>query len=424
MRLDQILNRRHPLYQLSETIGWESFDETFGKYYSETQGRPAKATRLMVGLHYLKHTFDLSDEEVVGQWVENPYWQYFCGADYFEHESPIDPSLMTKWRNRIKSEGLEKLLGETIKAGLKSKVIKERSLGKINVDTTVQEKAITFPTDAKLYHKMREKLVDLASAKNIKLRQSYKRKSKKSLMMQGRYSHARQMKRAKKEVRSLKVYLGRVVRDIERKIAGHTGLEELFSESLNLAHRILSQQRHDSPKVYSIHAPEVECISKGKAHKKYEFGCKVSVAATSKDNFVIGVKAFHGNPYDGHTLNESVLQAEQLAEFKAKKIFVDRGYRGHDYDGDGIVHIARAGMKKLSASLRKWLKRRSAIEPIIGHMKNDGRLKRNYLLGAEGDQINAILCGAGQNLRKLLAAFLFFLFYRLFQINFLKKNTA
>lgn len=424
MRLDQILNRRHPLYQLSETIGWESFDETFGKYYSETQGRPAKATRLMVGLHYLKHTFDLSDEEVVGQWVENPYWQYFCGADYFEHESPIDPSLMTKWRNRIKSEGLEKLLGETIKAGLKSKVIKERSLGKINVDTTVQEKAITFPTDAKLYHKMREKLVDLASAKNIKLRQSYKRKSKKSLMMQGRYSHARQMKRAKKEVRSLKVYLGRVVRDVERKIAGHAGLEELFSESLNLAHRILSQQRHDSPKVYSIHAPEVECISKGKAHKKYEFGCKVSVAATSKDNFVIGVKAFHGNPYDGHTLNESVLQAEQLAEFKAKEIFVDRGYRGHDYDGDGIVHIARAGMKKLSSSLRKWLKRRSAIEPIIGHMKNDGRLKRNYLLGAEGDQINAILCGAGQNLRKLLAAFLFFLFYRLFQINFLKKNTA
>ena len=424
MRLDQILNRRHPLYQLADTIEWESFDEAFGKYYSETQGRPAKSTRLMVGLHYLKHTFDLSDEEVVSQWVENPYWQYFCGLDYFEHEFPIDPSLMTKWRARIKSEGLEKLLGETIKAGLRSKVIRESSFERINVDTTVQEKAITFPTDAKLYHRMREKLVGLAIQEDLKLRQTYRRKSKKSLMMQGRYSHARQMKRAQKEIRSLKVYLGRVVRDIERKIKGHSNLESLFSEPLNLARRILSQQRHDSPKIYSIHAPEVECISKGKAHKKYEFGCKVSVATTSRDNFVIGVKAFHGNPYDGHTLHESVLQAERLAGFTANEIFVDRGYRGHDYEGDGIVHVAKKGMKRLSASLRRWFKRRSAIEPIIGHMKNDGRLRRNYLLGEDGDQINALLCGAGQNLRKLLVAFLFFLFYKLFQMRFLAKDSV
>jgi len=179
---------------------------------------------------------------------------------------------------------------------------------------------------------------------------------------------------------------------------------------MEMANRLLLQKRSDSGKLYSLHAPEVECISKGKAHKKYEFGCKVGVAATSKDNFVVGVQAFHGNPYDGHTLNGSVSQAERLGKFKAKEIYVDMGYRKHDYEGEAVVHVARRGLRKVKHSLRKWLKRRSAIEPVIGHMKNDGRLGRNYLLGEEGDRMNAILCGAGHNMRKLLAAFLFFLF--------------
>jgi len=218
------------------------------------------------------------------------------------------------------------------------------------------------------------------------------------------------MKRAKREVRRLKTFLGRVTRDIERKISGSRDLENIFSEQLQMANRLLLQKRSDSGKLYSLHAPEVECISKGKAHKKYEFGCKVGVAATSKDNFVIGVKAFHGNPYDGHTLNESVSQAERLGGFTAKEIYVDMGYRKHDYEGDAVVHVARRGLRKVKHSLRKWLKRRSAIEPVIGHMKNDGRLGRNYLLGEEGDRMNAILCGAGHNMRKLLAAFLFFFF--------------
>jgi len=408
--LDRLCNPRHPLYRLADSIDWAAFDEAFGSLYSEGMGRPAKPTRLMVGLHYLKHMFDLSDEEVVAQWIENPYWQYFCGNEHFEHEFPIDPSLMTKWRNRLKSEGLEKLLAQTIKIGLKTNVLKRKSLRKINVDTTVQEKAITFPTDAKLYHKMRLKLVDKAKEAGIDLRQSYSRKSKRSLVMQGRYGHARQMKRAKKEVKKLKTFLGRVTRDIERKISGNGVLENIFSEQLQMANRLLLQKRSDSGKLYSLHAPEVECISKGKAHKKYEFGCKVSVAATSKDNFVVGAMAFHGNPYDGHTLNESVSQAERLAGFTAKEIYVDMGYRKHDYEGEAVVHVARRGLRKVKHSLRKWLKRRSAIEPIIGHMKNDGRLGRNYLLGEEGDRMNAILCGTGHNMRKLLTAFLFFLF--------------
>ena len=302
------------------------------------------------------------------------------------------------------------MLEETIRTGLKTNVLKKKSFRKINVDTTVQEKAITFPTDAKLYHRMRERLVEKAKESGIELRQSYRRKSKRSLVMQGRYGHARQMKRAKKEVKKLKTFLGRVTRDIERKISGNSELKERFSNEMEMANRLLLQKRSDKGKLYSLHAPEVECISKGKAHKKYEFGCKVGVAATSKDNFVVGVQAFHGNPYDGHTLNESVSQAERLGKFKAKEIYVDMGYRKHDYEGEAVVHVARRGLRKVKHSLRKWLKRRSAIEPVIGHMKNDGRLGRNYLLGEEGDRMNAILCGAGHNMRKLLTAFLFFLF--------------
>ena len=417
-RLDFLCNETHPLSRLSKVIDWSQFDQTFGPLYSEGQGRPAKPTRLLVGLHYLKHAFDLSDEEVVAQWVENPYWQHFCGEEYFQHEFPINPSLMTKWRNRVKSAGLEKLLEQTIVSGLKTKVLKRTSLSRVNVDTTVQEKAVSFPTDAKLYHRMREKLVKIAKVHGIELRQSYKRLSKNSLFMQGRYRHARQGKRANKQVRKLRTYLGRVMRDIERKVESRTNLRDRFSPLLETAHRLLRQQRKDKNKLYSLHAPEVECIAKGKAHKKYEFGCKVSVVTTSKDNFIVGTQAFHGNPYDGHTLNEAMEQAERLGQFKAKEAFVDLGYRGHNYEGDAKVYVGNRGKKKKSPSLRKWLKRRSAIEPVIGHMKTDGRLGRNYLLGQEGDRMNAILCGAGHNIRKLLRAFLLFLFWRLFKPHF------
>jgi len=418
VRLDFLCDPSQPLYRLSQVIEWSEFDKAFGPLYSEGQGRPAKSTRLMVGLHYLKHAEGLSDEKVVADWIQNPYWQYFCGEEYFQHELPIDASSMTRWRNRVKSAGLEKLLEQTIVAGLKTKVVKRTSLHRINVDTTVQEKAISFPTDAKLYHRIRLKLVDEAKACNVELRQSYTRKSRQSLIMQGRYAHARQMKRSRKEIRRLKTYLGRVTRDIERKISGEVDLKHRFAPLLEMGHRLLKQKRTDSGKLYSLHAPEVECIAKGKAHKKYEFGCKVSVATTSKDNFVVGTQAFHGNPYDGHTLKEAVEQAERLGDFATKAVFVDKGYRGHNYDGPAEVHIARSGMKRVKRSLRRWLKRRSAIEPVIGHMKNDGRLGRNYLLGVEGDRMNAILCGAGHNIRKLLRAFLLFLFWRLLKNRF------
>jgi IS5 family transposase len=317
---------------------------------------------------------------------------------------------MTKWRKKIKAEGMEKLLEVTIKTGLKTKAIKRSELKRLSVDTTVQEKAITFPTDAKLYQRMRERLVSKSKDCGIELRQSYVRKGKQALVMYGRYAHARQYRRAKKQLRKLKTYLGRVTRDIERKVAFSADVAKEFEELLSLSQRLLTQQRQDKNKLYSIHAPEVSCISKGKSHKRYEFGCKVGVVTTMKNPFIVGIQAFEGNPFDGHTLSSSIEQAERLGSFKAEEIYVDRGYRGHDYGGQALVQIVRLGWRKLPRSLRRWLRRRSVVEAVIGHSKNECRLARNYLLGTEGDRINALLCGCGYNIRRLLRFFIFWLY--------------
>lgn len=407
--LDRLIDTSHPLAKLSGQINWEAFDNAFGGLYSPGMGRPAKPTRLMVGLHYLKHTHDLSDEEVVERWVENPYWQYFCGGENFEHDLPIEPSLMTRWRKRVGEKGMEKLLEESITTGFSTGVLKASALDKLNVDTTVQEKAITYPTDAKLYHRMRDKLVRLAKRDGLELRQTYKFLSKKSLFMQGQYSRSKKPRKSAAQVRKLKTYLGRVVRDIARQVEGRADLSAAFSPMLALAGRILKQQRGDKGKVYSVHEPDVQCIAKGKAHKKYEFGCKVGIVATSRNPFIVGIQAFKGNPFDGHTLAKCVEQAERLTGRAAKALFVDKGYRGHDYKGNAEVHIAGA-KKNVSRTLKGWMKRRSAIEPLIGHAKEESRLGRNHLKGLVGDAMNALLAGAGQNIRRLLAAFLFFLF--------------
>lgn len=403
-RLDQLLNDKHPLFRLSESIDWDYFVVEFGPLYVENKGRPGKPIRLLVALHYLKHTYNESDESVVERFLENPYWQYFCGFEYFQHEFPLDPTSLVKWRNRIGADGMEKLFYQTLKTAQSLGLLKRSHLNKVNVDTTVQEKAIAFPTDARLYYKMRERLVSEAERRGIGLRQNYRRLSRRALVKQGRYSHARQMKRAQKETKKLKNYLGRVTRDIRRKATViDTGLEEL----LLLSERLLAQKREDKNKLYSVHAPEVECIAKGKVHKRYEFGCKVSVATTSRHNWVVGIQALHGNPYDGHTLHSILEQVERLTNYQVKEAYCDRGYRGHNYEGDATVHIAgqRQRGSPVTRSLRKWLKRRNAIEPKIGHLKEDNRMNRNYLKGTNGDRINALLAGCGANLRKLITAF-------------------
>lgn len=403
-RLEQIIDLNHPLCQLAGAINWSVFQEEFEPHYVENTGRPGKPIRLMVALHYLKHTFDESDESVVARFLENPYWQYFAGFEYFQHSFPIEPTSLVKWRKRVGSTGMEKVFQQTLLTGMKSGLLKKSHWNKVNIDTTVQEKAIAFPTDAKLYQKLRARLVKEAKDRGIHLRQSYVRLGKIALVKQSRYAHARQYKRARRETRRLKTYLGCVTRDIRRKA---DSIDFGLGDLLYLSDRLLVQEKTSKNKLYSIHEPHVDCISKGKAHKRYEFGCKISVATTSRDNWVIGIQALHGNPYDGHTLEGAIEQIESGTGWKPKEAYCDRGYRGHGYNGETKIHIVgpSKGSRKLSRTERKWRRRRSAVEPKIGHLKYDNRMDRNYLKGEEGDRINALLAGAGANLRKLLVAF-------------------
>jgi IS5 family transposase len=355
---------------------------------------------LLVGLHYLKYAYNESDESVLEHWVENPYWQYFCGYEYFQHECPIDRSNMIRWRQRVGSEKMEAMLKETIETAKRKKFLKPTDLARVNVDTTVQEKAVTYPTDAKLCHKMREVLVRMAKKRRIFLRQSYARVSKRALVMQGRYRHAMQGKKAAREVRKVKSFLKRVFLDLLGKANPN---DEKMKEYMLRAAQLLTQQQDSKDKLYSVHAPEVECISKGKVHKKYEFGCKVGLVSTSRNNWIVGVQAFHGRPYDGHTLKAALAQAARIGGVPANDAYVDRGYRGHDYVGPARIHVAGHGLRRLTRSERRWMKRRSAIEPIISHTKHDDRMIRNYLVGRHGDKTNAILAAAGYNFRKLVA---------------------
>jgi IS5 family transposase len=356
----------------------------------------------MVALHYLKYQHDLSDEDVVAAWVENPYWQHFSGMKYFQHRMPIDPSSMTRWRKRLGAAGAEQMLRATIEAGMAMRVIHPSALKRINVDTTMGTKAIRFPTDARLYQRMRERLVKAARAEGLTIKQSYEHVGRRLLMQSSRYAHARQMKRAQACTRKLKTQLGRVMREIERQIEEPS---DKLAKLLQTAHRIHAQQRHDKNKVYSVHEPEVECIAKGKAGKRYEFGNKVSVAVSSRGGWFFGAKSFTGNPYDGHTLAAQLKQVDSMIGNKVSEVHVDMGYRGHDYDGGVTVYVDKRSRGITPPALWRWMKRRAAVEPSIGHLKQEHRLERNRLKGAAGDAINAILAAAAMNFHKLLGAF-------------------
>jgi transposase, IS5 family len=401
VRLALLVSREHPLYRLAEAIDWTRLEAEFGPLYAEATGRPGLPTRLLVGLHYLKYLFDESDESVVEKFVENPYWQFFCGCTYFEHELPCHPTSLVKWRRRIGAAGMEKLLDETLATAKRERVLRESEIKRVHVDTTVQAKAIAFPTDARLYHKARCALVRAAQCVGVNLRQTYTRLSRRANARQGRYAQAKQMKRARRETKRLRQYLGRVLRDIRRKCLKPGAVLKLL---LARCERIFRQQRHDTKKLYSVHAPEVECIAKGKAHKPYEFGCKVAVVTTARTNWVVGIDAVHDNPYDGATLLPALAQVERVTAVKPEAAFVDRGFRGATHHPKDVT-VYVSGRKRLTRTLKALLRRRSAIEPVIGHLKDDHGLERNHLLGREGDRINAMLTGCGFNLRKLWRCF-------------------
>ena len=407
-RLDQIINLKHALVTLSQTVSWSFIEEKCGEVYADGPGMPPLPTRLMAGLSILKYTFDLSDEELCDRWVENPYFQYFCGEEFFLHELPFDRSSLTRWRQRMGAERVAALLQESLSVAVRTGAMAPRDTRRVIVDTTVQPKNVMFPTDAKLLHRAREKLVALAKKTGLDLRQSYTRVGKFALIKHQRYAHAKQFKRAGKALRKLRTYLGRTIRDIGRQIAGDEQLQDIFRLPLHLASRVLNQkQKQVAKKVYSLHAPEVECIGKGKAHKPYEFGVKVSIATTlhrSKGGlFALHAKALPGNPYDGHTLATVIPEMEAMIGNDIGHLLADAGYRGHNAPLTHTFKVYTTGQKRrMTPAIKREMRRRAAVEPVIGHIKNEHRMERNYLAGTQGDAINAILAAAGYNFRLLL----------------------
>lgn len=403
-RLGHIINPRHELVLLAEAIDWQRFDEAFAPLFADV-GVPALPTRLMVGLQVLKYMHGLSDPEVTAQWVENPYFQHFCGEVYFQHKAPFDRSSLTRWRQRIGDEKLSTLVQESLASAQRTGALSTKDVRRVTVDTTVQPKNVAFPTDAKLLYASIVRLNRLARRHGVKLRQSYLRIGKLALIKSQRYAHAKQFRRQRREIKFLHVRLGRVIRDIERKTAHDPLLRALFESELNLAKRIrLQRKRQKGPKVYSCHAPETECIGKGKAHKPYEFGVKVSIATTNArakgGTFILHAKALHGNPYDGHTLSVVVDELANWVGARPERIYVDKGYRGHKLKAP--LSVFQSGQKRgVTPQIKRELRRRAAVEPIIGHVKAEHRMDRNYLKGREGDRTNAILAAAGFNFKQI-----------------------
>jgi transposase, IS5 family len=407
-RLDQIIDMSHALAKLAGAVDWRFLEARFGEVYSDGPGMPPLPTRLMAGLAILKHTFNLSDEELCARWVENPYFQYLCGEAFFCHALPFDRSSLTRWRQRMGEEKIIALLQESLNVAVKTGAMKPSDTRRVIVDTTVEPKNVMFPTDAKLINRAREKLVKLAKKLGLDLRQSYVRVGKLALIKHQRYAHAKQFKRANKALRKLKTYLGRTIRDITRQIAGEDDMKAMFARLLHLAGRVLAQNRHQrGPKVYSLHAAEVECIGKGKPHRPYEFGVKVSVATTLKRSkggqFALHAKALPGNPYDGHTLAAIIPAIEATIGTEIERILADAGYKGHNAPSSHKFRVYTAGQKRrMTPSIKREMRRRAAVEPVIGHIKNEHRMDRNYLAHSSGDAINAILAAAGYNFRLLL----------------------
>ncbi len=403
-RLDQIINMKHELVVLANRIDWAWIDEQLAECFS-AHGRPAEPVRFMIGMFFLKHTYGLSDEHLWKRWVCDPYFQYFTGEEFFQHQLPHERSGMSHWRKRI-GDRLDILLQESLRIACDAGALKKSDLARVTVDTTVQPKNVTFPTDAKLLEVAIRQLGKLAKKHDVALRQSYVRVAKRAAMMAGRYAHAKQFKRMNRQIKFLRTRLGRLIRDIRRKTQDDEGLQEVFAVALGRASQIRRQkQRQRGWKLYSWHAPETECIGKGKARTAYEFGVKVSLTTTNRrakgGQFILHAKALPGNPYDGHTLKDVIEETEMLTGREIERAYVDKGYRGHH--ASKPYRVFKSGQKRgVHGQIKRELRRRSAIEAVIGHCKTDGHLGCNFLKGHLGDQVNALMTAVGYNLRLVL----------------------
>ncbi|WP_341647269.1 IS5 family transposase [Thauera sp. SDU_THAU2] len=435
-RIDHMIDLRHPLAVLASRMPWQEIEARVAQVFSRkgragvampdldlfgeqaqrapvtsNAGRPRVPLRIMIALLYLKHAFNESDEGVVARWADTPRWQFFSGCAYYEDRQPCDATTLVKFRQLLGEEGVEELLAQTINVAVELKLIKPQELARVIVDSTVQHKAIAHPTDSRLLETARVKLVEAAKDAGIDLKQTFAKEGNELGRKAGRYAHARQFKRMRRVIKRQRTIVGRLQREIERKASAiGAAVRQALGQTLEKAARIVAQsgQRKAAagqPKLYAWHAPEVACISKGKARTPYEFGVKVGIASTLKGNLIVGARAFHGNPYDGHTLREQLEQASILMQDSGAKpttAFVDLGYRGVDEDNPDVAIVHRGKSKRISQQDRTLLRRRQAIEPIIGHLKADHRMDRCHLKGETGDRLHAVLCAAGYNIRWLL----------------------
>lgn len=391
---ESTLSHKHPLFILANRINWPLFERAFEDLYCKDNGRPAKPIRLMVGLLILKHLRNISDESVVEQWSENNYYQYFCGETSFVCAVPCEASELVHFRKRIGEQGIELILQESIRINGKDK-----DDDHVSLDTTVQEKNITFPTDAKLHKKIIKKCSQIAEREQIAVRQTYTRTLKKLSRDQRFRTHPKNKAKARKADRKIKTIAGRLVRELERKLP-----HSMYQSDLDLFKRVLGQKRTDKDKIYSLHEPDTCCISKGKEHKKYEFGNKASIVRTTT-GVIVGAMGFR-NPYDGHTLEPALQQVKRMLGRLPKSATVDRGYRGVSKVEETQILLPKPPSKGQSRymtnKLRKAHCKRAAIEPIISHVKHDHRMERNFYKGIVGDNINIMLAAAAFNFKRML----------------------
>lgn len=395
-RLSEQLNPKHELLQLAKFIDWDQLEKEFSPLFTAGAGHPPIPIRLACGLMILQHMYDLSDEKVIQAWVENPYWQAFCGYDFLQWELPAHPTSLTHWRQRIGAQGAEKILQMSVAVALRTKTVTPTELTKVISDTTVMPKAITHPVDAKLICRSIERIVRAAKAAGIQLKRTYHRVASWALKDYLRLMHGKKMRKAQKPLRKLKRYLCKVLKELDPHLGN---CPQKLLRDMAIGAKLLLQNREDKNKIYSCHEPQIACIAKGKAHKPYEFGSKACLVVTEKKGIALSMTTHLGNPYDGHLLAESKRRAEINARATIRRILVDRGFRGHEVNDAEVLVSYTQG---LSRGLKIALRRRQAIEPWIGHMKHDGKLGRCYLKGVIGDQIHATFVAVAHNFRTIL----------------------
>ena len=389
------LDQKHPLFLLANNIDWAVFDETFKVHYSSKMGAPSKPIRLMVSLLILKYLRNLSDENVVEQWAENCYYQYFSGMQIFTPATPCVPTELVAFRQRIGASGAELILKESIRI---NRTKDDDNFGNaVSLDSTVQEKNITYPTDDKSYKKIIKKCWKIADEEGIDLRQSYTRTVKTLSVKQRFKKHKNGAKEARKAGKKIQIIAGRLMRDLARKLP----LERLgaYLAYLKTAQRVLSQRRGDSNKIYSLHEPDVKCYAKGKEHKKFEFGSKASIMVDQSSGIIVGALNFTESLHDSKTIPEALEQYQRLTGDQPKKVFVDRGYRGKSEYKLTKINIPKPE-KNISKEKRKGHIKRAGIEPVIGHLKQSYRLSRNYLKGILGDNTNVMFAAAAMNFKR------------------------